>query len=625
MCGITGIMNIDDKVLLHNMCQQLVHRGPDSDGFYEDSGIGLGIRRLSIIDVKGGNQPIQNENGDIWTIFNGEIYNYKSLQEDLISKGHKFKTDSDTETIVHSYEEYGLDFVNHLRGMFAIAIWDKCKKRTILVRDRLGVKPLYYYIRNNQLLFASELKVLLEYEQIKPTINRNAISNYLTYLYIPAPDTIFNEIKKLMPAEILVFNHDGTHVTKKYWDIEFQENNLSIDECAKNLRELLEESVKLRLVSDVPVGILLSSGLDSATVTALATKQSTQKLNTYTVGFEDSADKSYNELSEAKELSDFFGTNHKEIIVNSEDAFKLLDTVSWQLDEPFGNPTTTLNYIISEFASRTSKVVITGVGGDEMFGGYPKYRAMKIFEEYSKFPRSLVKLASPFFLKIPDKVSEKIVKGKIFFKSWKNTPIEQYLSLISYFTEEEKKNLLQFETSPSRRIIDDLSRDSETHGARDFFQNMYYIECKSYLPDNILEYTDKTSMAVSLEVREPLIDHKIAEFCANIPFDFKIRNGSTKHILKLAMKNELPKNVLNRRKRGFTPPLINWLNNSISDLESQYISKQRMIERGLNYDHVKKLIDDYKTGNKSNYAKIWSIICLESWFNKFIEKYGATR
>ncbi|TRZ69901.1 MAG: asparagine synthase (glutamine-hydrolyzing) [Nitrosopumilaceae archaeon] len=623
MCGITGIMNIDDKVLLHNMCQQLVHRGPDSDGFYEDSGIGLGIRRLSIIDVKGGNQPIQNENGDIWTIFNGEIYNYKSLQEDLISKGHKFKTDSDTETIVHSYEEYGLDFVNHLRGMFAIAIWDERLKRTILVRDRLGVKPLYYYIRNNQLLFASELKVLLEYKQIKPTINRNAISNYLTYLYIPAPDTIFNEIKKLMPAEILVFNHDGTHVTKKYWDIEFQENNLSIDECAKNLRELLEESVKLRLVSDVPVGILLSSGLDSATVTALATKQSTQKLNTYTVGFEDSADKSYNELSEAKELSDFFGTNHKEIIVNSEDAFKLLDTVSWQLDEPFGNPTTTLNYIISEFASRTSKVVITGVGGDEMFGGYPKYRAMKIFEEYSKFPRSLVKLASPFFLKIPDKVSEKVVKGKIFFKSWKNTPIEQYLSLISYFTEEEKKNLLQFETSPSRRIIDDLSRDSEAHGARNFFQNMYYIECKSYLPDNILEYTDKTSMAVSLEVREPLIDHKIAEFCANIPFDFKIRNGSTKHILKLAMKNELPKNVLNRRKRGFTPPLINWLNNSISDLESQYISKQRMIERGLNYDHVKKLIDDYKTGNKSNYAKIWSIICLEAWFNKFIQKYGA--
>lgn len=625
MCGITGIMNIDDKVLLHNMCQQLVHRGPDSDGFYEDSGIGLGIRRLSIIDVKGGNQPIQNENGDIWTVFNGEIYNYKSLQEDLISKGHKFKTDSDTETIVHSYEEYGLDFVNHLRGMFAIAIWDKRKKRTILVRDRLGVKPLYYHIRNNQLLFASELKVLLEYEQIKPTINRNAISNYLTYLYIPAPDTIFNEIKKLMPAEILVFNYDGTYSTKKYWDIEFQENNLSIDECAKNLYKLLEESVKLRLVSDVPVGILLSSGLDSATVTALATKQSTQKLNTYTVGFEDSADKSYNELDEARELSDFFGTDHREIIVNSEDAFKLLDTVSWQLDEPFGNPTTTLNYIISEFASRTSKVVITGVGGDEMFGGYPKYRAMKIFDEYSKFPRSLVKLASPFFLKIPDKTSEKIVKGKIFFKSWKNMPIEQYLSLVSYFTDEEKNNLLKFETNPSRKMIDDLSRDSEVHGATNFFQNMYYIECKSYLPDNILEYTDKTSMAVSLEVREPLIDHKIAEFCANIPFDFKIRKGSTKHILKLAMKDELPKNVLNRRKRGFTPPLINWLNNSMSDLESKYISKQRMTERGLNYEYVKKLIDDYKTGKKSNYAKIWSIICLESWFNKFIEKYGATR
>ena len=409
MCGITGLVNINDKVLLHNMCNCLVHRGPDSSGFFEDNGIGLGIRRLSIIDVEGGNQPIQNEDGDIWTIFNGEIYNYKEIKQDLVSKGHTFKTNSDTETIVHAYEQYGLDFVQHLRGMFAIAIWDGKRKKTILVRDRLGIKPLYYIIRKNQLLFASELKVLLEYKDIKPTINRNAISDYLTYLYVPAPDTIFNEIHKMMPGEILVFDEDGTYTTRSYWDIHFENNELSLDSCVKQLHDLLEESISLRLVSDVPVGVLLSSGLDSATVATLAAKTLPHELSTYTVGFQDFADRSFDELKESKEMAEFLGTNHREIVVNSNDALKLLDKVTWYLDEPFGNPTTTLHYIISEFASRTSKVVISGVGGDEMFGGYPKYMALKIFEDSSKFPLSFVKALSPIFQKLPEK-SEIIVK-----------------------------------------------------------------------------------------------------------------------------------------------------------------------------------------------------------------------
>lgn len=622
MCGITGLVNVGDKILLRDMCNLLIHRGPDSEGFYEDNGIALGIRRLSIIDVEGGNQPIQNEDSNIWTVFNGEIYNYKEIKNDLILKGHKFRTNSDTETIVHAYEEYGLDFVRYLRGMFAIAIWDGKKKRTILVRDRIGVKPLYYYIKDNQLLFASEMKVLLEYKEIKPTLNHTAISDYLTYLYIPAPNTIFNEIRKLMPAEMLVFNHDGTFTTKRYWEINFENMEMQSEACAKKLHDLLEESVNLRMVSDVPVGVLLSGGLDSATVAVLAAKRSPYKLNTYTVGFQDFADKSYDELRESKEMADFLGTNHREIIVNSDEAFKLLDKVSWQLDEPFGNPTTTLNFIISEFASRTSKVVISGVGGDEMFGGYPKYKALKIFQEYSRFPRSLARRLAPIFQKLPDNASEEIVKGKIFFNSWKDNPVNSYLLLVSYFKEEEKKSLLKFKSPPARRIIDNLVNESETHEASNFFQKLFYIECLSYLPDNILEYTDKTSMAVSLEVREPLIDHRIVEFSANIPFDLKIKDGTTKYILKLAMKNDLPKNVLSRKKRGFTPPLINWLNKSLSDLESKYISEERLTQKGINYNYVKKLTDDYKNGKKSNYAKIWNIICLEAWFNNLIQKYG---
>jgi len=624
MCGITGLVNINDKMLLHDMCNGLVHRGPDSSGFFEDNGIGLGIRRLSIIDVEGGNQPIQNEDGDIWTIFNGEIYNYKDIRQDLVSKGHKFRTNSDTETIVHAYEQYGLDFVQHLRGMFAIAIRDRKRKKTILARDRLGIKPLYYMIRKNQLLFASELKVLLEYKDIKPTINHNAISDYLTYLYVPAPNTVFNEIHKMMPGEILVFDDDGTYTTKLYWDIHFENNESSLDSCVKQLYELLEESIRLRLVSDVPVGVLLSSGLDSATVAALAAKTSPHELSTYTVGFQDFADKSYDELKESKEMAEFLGTNHREIVVDSNDAFKLLDKVTWYLDEPFGNPTTTLHYIISEFASRTSKVVISGVGGDEMFGGYPKYMALKIFESGSKFPLSFVKALSPLFQKLPEK-SETIVKGKRFFDAWHGDSIDRYLSLVSCFTEKEKQDLLMFQTNSSRKLVDNLAKEAEMKGATNFFQKIFYIECKSYLPNNILEYTDKTSMAVSLEVREPLLDHRIVEFSANLPFDFKIKNGSMKHILKLAIKDNLPKAVLNRKKRGFTPPLINWLNNSLSDLESQYISKERLSERKLvNYNLVKKLIDGYKQGKKSNYLKIWNIICLESWFNTFMQKYSLS-
>ena len=347
---------------MHDMCNMLEHRGPDSDGYYEDNNVGLAIRRLSIIDLDGGNQPISNEDEKIWTVFNGEIYNYKSLQDDLKSKGHKFKTNSDTETIVHAYEEYDLDFVNHLQGMFAIAIWDEKRNRTILVRDRLGVKPLYYYIKNDRLLFASELKVLLEYDEIRPTINRNAISDYLTYLYVPAPETIFNEINKLGPAEILIFNQDGSFSTKTYWNVKFQNNNLTEDDYAIQLYNHLDKSVELRMVSDVPVGILLSSGIDSSVVATLAAKKSNYKLNTYTVGFEDSDDSSYDELKGSQEMADILGTNHNEIVVNSNDSFKLLDRVSWYLDEPFANPTTTLNYIISDFASKTSKVVLSGVG-----------------------------------------------------------------------------------------------------------------------------------------------------------------------------------------------------------------------------------------------------------------------
>jgi len=441
MCGIIGALNLGDRKLLHEMCNSLVHRGPDEEGIFNEKNIGLGIRRLSIIDINGGKQPISNETQDIWTVFNGEIYNYKEIQQKLIDKGHKFQTNSDTETIVHAYEEYGLEFVKTLRGMFAIAIWDYRQKKIILVRDRIGIKPLYYWIKENKLLFASELKALLECNEIKLSIDKNAINDYLSFLYVPPPKTIFQNIFKLLPGEILIFDQNGSYDTQIYWDIEFSNNQYTEDEYTKKLRRLLEESVDLRMVSDVPVGVLLSSGLDSSVVATMASKKSPYEINTYTVGFEDNEDESYNELKESREYAEKLGTDHHEIIVNSQDALKLLDKVTWQLDEPFSNPTTTLNYIISEFASRTSKVVLSGVGGDEMFGGYPKYKALKIFEKYSKVPNSLVKNLNSMVQKIPDSVGENVVKAKRFFGSWKKDQIEQYISFVTYFSSKEKQEI----------------------------------------------------------------------------------------------------------------------------------------------------------------------------------------
>lgn len=606
------------------MCDNLIHRGPDEEGIFDEKNIGLGIRRLSIIDVNGGKQPISNETQDIWTVFNGEIYNYKKIQQELINRGHKFETNSDTETIVHAYEEYGLNFVKKLRGMFSIAIWDYRQKKIILIRDRIGIKPLYYWIKDNKLLFASELKALVECDQIKLVINKNAINDYLSFLYVPPPKTIFENIYKLLPGEMLIFNQDGKYETQTYWDIKFSNEHKTEEEYTKKLRELLEESIDLRMVSDVPVGVLLSSGLDSSVVATLAAKKSPYEINTYTVGFEDEKDNQYNELIESKEFSEKLGTNHHEIIVNSQDSLKHLDEVVWQLDEPFSNPTTTLNYIISEFASRSSKVVLSGVGGDEMFGGYPKYKALKIFNNFSKIPNFIVKDLNTLVQKLPDSSGENIVKAKRFFGAWKKEQIEQYISFVTYFSKEEKEKIIGKKNNSYEEEIKEMFTKIEKQGTKDFFKKMFYVESKSYLPNNILEYTDKTSMAASLETREPLLDHKIVEFAANIPFDLKIKNDSTKYILKQAVKDIIPKEVLHRKKRGFTPPLINWLNNDIKELESKYISKNKIKERGImEYDEIKKIFTQFKEGKKHNYMKIWNIICLEAWFNE-LEKRKIT-
>ncbi|MCV0399650.1 MAG: asparagine synthase (glutamine-hydrolyzing) [Nitrosarchaeum sp.] len=617
MCGIIGALNVGDESLLHKMCENIAHRGPDEEGIFKEENIGLGIRRLSIIDIDGGKQPISNETHDIWTVFNGEIYNYREIQSELIKKGHKFQTNSDTETIVHAYEEYGLDFVKVLRGMFAIAIWDYRKNKIVLVRDRIGIKPLYYWIKENKLLFSSELKALLECDEIKLFINKNAVNDYLSFLYVPAPQTIFQDIYKLLPGEILIFEQNGKHTLQKYWDIEFSNYHDTEEKYTKRLRELLEESTQLRMVSDVPVGVLLSSGLDSSIVATLAAKKSPYEINTYTVGFEDSDDKSYDELKESREFAEQLGTNHNEIIVDSQDALKQLDNVVWQLDEPFSNPTTTLNYIISEFASKTSKVVLSGVGGDEMFGGYPKYKALKIFDDFSKVPNFIIKDLNMLIQKLPDSSGENIVKAKRFFDSWKKNQIDQYISFVTYFSDKEKEKIIGKVNRPYENKIKEMFKKAEEQGAQDFFKKMFYVECKSYLPNNILEYTDKTSMAVSLETREPLLDHKIVEFSANIPFNLKIKNGTTKYVLKQAVKDIIPKEVLSRKKRGFTPPLINWLNKNIRELESKYIIKDEIKRRKIiEYDEIEKIFSKFKEGKKQNYMKIWNIICLEAWFKE---------
>jgi len=623
MCGICGIVGKFDKNILGNMNKSFVHRGPDSEGSYFDDGVGLGIRRLKIIDLNTGDQPIHNEDDTIWIVFNGEIYNFKELRNDLIQKGHSFYTQSDTEVIVHLYEEHKDGCVNFLRGMFTFAIWDKTERRLFIARDRLGIKPLYYSLKGDTLIFASELKVLMKYRDSSFSINYEALDNYLTFLYIPAPLTIFKDVFKLLPAHTLSFK-DGKLETEQYWQLKFgQLGRKSEDYYIEKIQDLLKEIVKIHMISDVPLGALLSGGLDSSTVVGLMSQLVKYPIETFSIGFEERFS-SYNELEYSRLIAKKFNTKHHEIILRPEIS-KIIPKIIWHLDEPFADSSAILNYLISKEARRFVTVGLSGIGGDEVFGGYPRYLGAVASRHYERLPYFLrlgLKNISGF---ISQSGKSRDVGGwmRRFLKAGISSKDIRYFQWISYFDSQMKGSLYSGElkdyfTNKTKNYIHfDYFNDSSASKYLDKISN---LDIHTYLPDDLLVMADKMSMANSLELRVPLCDHILVEVCANIPFSTKLRGFELKSLFKKIIKDLLPQEVVNKKKQGFMVPLADWLRLDLKNLVKECLNKQTIEKRGyFNYSYVNELLNRHLQGKAVYTHQIWSLVVFELWCKTYLD------
>jgi asparagine synthase (glutamine-hydrolysing) len=618
MCGICGVFDfinsgIAEKKLIKLMNSALFHRGPDDEGIFLDKSIGLGHRRLSIIDLsKKGHQPMTNEDSTIWIVFNGEIYNFLALKEELEKKGHKFKSDTDTEVIIHSYEEYGENCVKKFNGIFAFAIWDSKKKRLFLARDHLGVKPLYYSFQKGFFAFSSEIKALLQMD-FKFTLNKQSVDNYLSLQYVPGPETIFLEINKLLPGNLLICEKNKIHI-RKFWNLEVSsQKKMPENYFTSQIRTLLEKSVKGQLISDVPLGVFLSGGLDSSIITGLATKFEGQ-VKTFCVGFD--ADEKYNELKYARLVSDHFNTEHHELTVTSEDVIKSLPKIINHFDEPMADFAAIPTYLISRFSKRKITVALTGEGADELFAGYPKYSLSKIPKKIDLIP----KILHPRVLikAIAEASNSRKIKKMAKIISLPET--ERYLEWDCVFNEEEKKELyVEDNGNHTQNLVRNYDKYFSEVKSKDHLSRFFYVDIKTWLPDDLLTKVDRMSMLASLEARVPYLDYNFVEFSANIPSDLKIKGTNTKYIFKKAFKDIIPKEIIRRQKHGFNLPISPWFKKEIKSL-LPLLTEKRTIERGhFDKDHVKKLINQHLDGSKDNSSKIWTLLNFELWSRAYVD------
>lgn len=617
MCGIVGIINKENPIdgnLLQKMNDVLFHRGPDDEGYFVSENVGLAMRRLSIIDLEGGKQPIYNEDKSIVVVFNGEIYNFLQLRDELQKKGHRFYTNSDTEVIVHLYEEYKYDCVNYLRGMFAFALYDKNEKTLFLVRDRLGIKPLYYSVMNDGLCFASEMKSLLLHPAINKEINLEALDEYLTYLYIPQEKSIFKNIKKLLPGYILIYKN-GEVETKQYWNIDFsKETKLDEHEIIEELKKCLEEAVKLHLISDVPLGAFLSGGIDSSAVVAFMSKV-TSKVKTFSIGFDV---KEYDELKYAREISKRFSTEHYELIA-SPNYLELLPSIIEHLDEPFGDASAIPTYLVSQMTRKYVKVALSGDGGDELFAGYTWTKKQKFLETYKKLFGNLN--LQRFFNKLPTGVStSKIDKIRRFLYDANLSPLASFARRVTCFDDELKNKLY------TPLLKNELGNYNSYQAVEKYFNNnlnniekMLLFDTKVYLPDDILTKVDRMSMAHSLEVRPPLLDHKLVELCATIPVSLKIKGITTKYIFKKMLSEVLPPLILKQRKQGFSIPLDTWIRGDLKNWCRDILENSVLVKEGyLKNDTIAWMFDMHINRKLNLSHQIWGVIVLDFWWRKYV-------
>jgi asparagine synthase (glutamine-hydrolysing) len=631
MCGITGWASLDSRTpppegaqeLLHAMCERMLHRGPDAEGLMVNTGVALGMRRLAIIDLLTGEQPAHNEDHNVSVILNGEIYNYRELKDDLEKRGHAFRSASDTEVLPHLYEEYGKDMVQHLNGMFAFALWDARRRRLFIARDRFGEKPLYWGVFDNTLLFASEPKVLLAHPAVRPSLNLDALRRYLSFDYVPAPLSIYEGINKLTAAHTLTLE-DGRIELERYWKLSYKKpsHTPTEREAAEHLRHLLAESVRMRLVSDVPLGVLLSGGIDSSTVTALAAQTSTETVKTFSISF---AEASFDESSYARAVAKHLGTDHHEERFSADLAANLVSEIGSWLDEPSSDPSLVPTYLLSRFTRKHVTVALGGDGGDELFAGYPMYLGHRFADIYARVPRSLRRsLVERIVRMLPVKTKNLSFdyRARRFVSTADYEPIARHHMWFGSFTAAEQEDLLS--DAIKRQSDGDIYRQAkqlaEECDATDMIERMQSLDTQLYLAEDILAKVDRASMAVSLEVRAPFLDPQVAEYAASLPRNFKLRGRKSKFILKRAVEDLLPPFVSRRGKKGFGIPVAEWLKKKLNPLARDLLSRERVKRAGLfNPDYVTRLLDEHEKGLANHRKPLWTLLMFELWHESFIE------
>ena len=618
MCGIVGLIQptrLDKEApgLLDRMNARITHRGPDEGGKYILGGVGLAMRRLKIIDLEGGRQPITNENGDVWTVFNGEIYNFKELRRELEKKGHVFRTKTDTEVIVHLYEEEGEGFVHRLRGMFAIALWDERVKKLLLVRDRLGIKPLHYWTQGGTLAFASEIKSLLEIPQVSREISLESVYDYLSFLYVPGASTIYRDIRRLPPAHFLRWQ-EGRIDIRRYWDMHFDaQQGMNENRWAEELRAVLEESVRLHAVSDVPLGAFLSGGVDSSSVTALLARALGKPIQTYSIGFDD---EKFNELPFARLVAQRYGTEHHEEILGPR-IFEQLPEILTGFDEPFADSSALPTYLVSRFARGGVTVALSGDGGDELFAGYLWTRKEKWLEQYRILPRFLRAALERVFLTRDYKPlrEEGVLAGlQRFLFDGSRSPMESFSRRARCFQPWMLDQLFTAEVSAQMRSRNILETKWSQTGALSVMDHLLYLDSTVYLPDDLLTKVDRMSMAHSLEVRVPLLDHKLVELAARMPFGLKLKGKTTKYILKKSMRDLLPPEILKQRKHGFSVPLQKWFRGELyAEAEKILVKEPTITKKYFRPEAVRNMLEAHRAGRQRYGSQIYALFALETW------------
>ena len=629
MCGICGLAHLDgrpiDSALIEEMNDTLHHRGPDSGGTHIDRGVGIAARRLSIIDLETGDQPLSNEDGSVTVVQNGEIYNFQELRERLRGSGHTFRTKGDTEVLAHLYEERGPRFAEDLRGMFAIAVWDARRRRLVLARDRFGIKPLYYRLTGSSLSFASELKALLVQPDFSREIDPDAVDAYLAFSFVPAPLSIFREARKLPPGHVLVWEADrGSEVAIERYAkprpaAAGEVRGESEDVLAEELLERLRDSVRAHLIADVPVGVLLSGGIDSCTLAALASEVASP-VRTFTIGFDE---RGFDERSLARLVAERYGTDHHELVLRP-DAVELLPALSAAFDEPFADSSAIPTYLVSELARRHVKVALSGEGGDEFFGGYNYYAGHGL----ARLLAPVAGLARPLVERLPastGKASSFDWKAKRFVRSARLSTLERHYAWKSVFTPEERASVVDPERRPSADPLDLLrTHYAETANAADELSRVMGVDLNVFLVDDMLVKTDRASMAHSLEARVPLLDPVVAELALALPTKLKVRGLAKKRLLRKAVEPLLPREILAGQKRGFSPPMGTWLQNELQPLAREALSAETLRRQGFfRPQPVTRMLDDHVAGRADNSRKIWALLTFSLWFDRYADGPAA--